>query len=754
MRPRADHNESFHYPVLCWPLGHGAVCGHVVGYPSLELIARNVPKLKSALRQELATHEYGPDIVKARLKIVRLDVPVTYFEQGRAFPMSMPTPLDIAAVYGQDEQGTLQCFLPLLDFSFYCFDPEQLELLTRHYTQDRLRRHSPEQIFRMMLPARPFLETVTVTAGARNKGGESLLMLSSEPSRLESIAECFPPQRGLQRKRLGMPEKAWERSEIVHRLISILKQRTSNVLVVGAPATGKTAVLLEAIRRLVNLRKGEISFWRTSAQRMVADARFLGEWQKNCEEIVSELQSQQGVLWVTDIINLLATGGQGPEDSVARYLQGFISRGKLRLVGEITPSQLDRMRMLLPGFAEHFRTVHLEELGRPEMLRIIEHLRDYASRNLSITIDREAGELAYDLLDRFTRQERFPGKFMRFFGDCFNRLDLADIKQIGQKDVVKTFVERTGIAARLIMDEQPLDPAALEEWFRGRIIGQNSAVSQVCDIVAVLKAGLNDPGRPIATMLFAGPTGVGKTETAKALARFVFGQGQTLDPMIRLDMSELQHPAQIRRIIGDHGGQPGALIRDIRARPFSVLLLDEIEKAHPVFFDLLLSVLDEGMLVDSYGRETDFRNAIIIMTSNLGASSRRSVGFKTSTQGDFAGAVRQFFRPEFFNRIDRLIEFQPLDIESIRTITRMELEALAEREGLSKSNIALEFSDEVITALAETGFDPELGARPLQRTIDRKVVAPLSEYLVTHPDLGNVILSIDLEGDTIHIAKN
>lgn len=754
MKERASHNVSHHYPVLCWPLGDRAVCGHLVGYPHLELIARNVQKLKSAIRQEMAASEIEPVIANPKLKLIRLSVPVTYFEDSRAFPMSTPSPLDVAVVYGDDFDGTLRCFLPLLDFSFYCFDPEQMDLLVCHYTQDRLRDASPERIFRTLLPARPFLEIVMVKGASMGKGGQSLEELSRQKSRLESIAECFPPPRGLARKRLGMPEKAWERSDIVHSLVDILKQRNSNLLVVGAPATGKTTVLMEAITRLVRIRKGRVSFWRTSAQRIVADARYLGEWQRNCEQIVAELGGRNSVLWVTDIINLLATGGEGPEDSVAQYLQGFMSRGQLRLVGEITPAQLDRLRMLLPGFAEHFRTVHLEELNRTEVLRVIEQLRDHAAKNMRIEIKREAGELAYDLLERFMRSEKFPGKLMRFFGECFNRLELSAKRQLGRSDVIETFVERTGMAPGLIVDEERLDEAELEGWFRERIIGQDQAVGQVCDIVKVLKAGLNDPARPIATMLFAGPTGVGKTETAKALARYVFGQGQALDPMIRLDMSELQHPAQVQRLIGDQGGQPGALLRDIRSRPFSVLLLDEIEKAHPVFFDILLSVLDEGMLVDSYGRETDFRNAIIIMTSNLGASSRRTIGFQQGQAGDFATAVRQFFRPEFFNRLDRLIEFQPLDPESIRAITRIELEALAEREGFSKQGLMLEFSEQVIAHLADTGFDPEMGARPLQRNIERKVVAPLSEYLVNHPDLRDATLVIDLENGSISIRRN
>ena len=159
------------------------------------------------------------------------------------------------------------------------------------------------------------------------------------------------------------------------------------------------------------------------------------------------------------------------------------------------------------------------------------------------------------------------------------------------------------------------------------------------------------------------------------------------------------------------------------------------------------------MLVDSYGRETDFRNAIIIMTSNLGASSRRSIGFRQGQGGDFATAVRQFFRPEFFNRLDRLIEFQPLDVDSIRAITLIELQALAEREGFSKHGIVLDFSEPVVAHLAATGFDPEMGARPLQRNIERKVVAPLSEYLVNHPDLRDVVLRIDLERGEIVIAQ-
>ena len=252
-------------------------------------------------------------------------------------------------------------------------------------------------------------------------------------------------------------------------------------------------------------------------------------------------------------------------------------------------------------------------------------------------------------------------------------------------------------------------------------------------------------------MLFSGPTGVGKTASAKALASYFFGKGQKRSPLIRIDMSEFQHPGMLSRFIGA-GNEVGKLVQEIRERPFSVLLLDEVEKADPTIFDALLTVLDEGVLVDNFGRTTNFRNTIIIMTSNLGASNRRSIGFGSSDSPKYDSAIRNFFRPEFVNRIDHIVIFNSLTSKDIEKITLKELEELKQREGFTKRGFQLEFTTAVAAHLSKVGFDERYGARPLQRAIEREIVSPLAQWILANPKVENCKLKVDFQEGELKIS--
>jgi ATP-dependent Clp protease ATP-binding subunit ClpC len=278
-----------------------------------------------------------------------------------------------------------------------------------------------------------------------------------------------------------------------------------------------------------------------------------------------------------------------------------------------------------------------------------------------------------------------------------------------------------------------------------------------------VKAGLNDPGRPPAVLLFCGPTGVGKTHMAQALARYFFGNAlenaecgarnaelkkkeekrssssnfalrtphsEFSNRLVRLDMSEYGGFDAVYRLLGPPQGEPGELVKQVRRQPFSVLLLDEIEKAAADVFDTLMGVFDEGRLTDQYGRVTNFRSTIIIMTSNLGAGQTRTVGFNQQAGLQYKDAAMRFFRPEFFNRMDQLVTFQPLLPASVKAITRRELDAITRREGLLRSGVSVNWSEGLVERLAGIGFDARYGARPLQRALEREVVAPLARWLL------------------------
>ena len=300
-------------------------------------------------------------------------------------------------------------------------------------------------------------------------------------------------------------------------------------------------------------------------------------------------------------------------------------------------------------------------------------------------------------------------------------------------DVLKTLSQLTGLPISILDTKERLDLASIRQFFAARVIGQEEAVSSVIERIAMLKAGLNDPGRPIGVFLFAGPTGTGKTELAKTTAEYLFG---AVDRMIRLDMSEFQTAESTFKILGDGGGDTNSLINRVRKQPFSVVLLDEFEKAHPRIWDLFLQVFDDGRLSDALGQVADFRHCLIILTTNLGATSHHSAGLGFApapdafTTDQVMKAISETYRPEFQNRLDRVIVFRPLSRELMRVILGKELKQVLERRGLKDRAWAVEWEASALEFLLERGFSPEMGARPLKRAIEQYVMAPLAATIV------------------------
>ena len=292
-----------------------------------------------------------------------------------------------------------------------------------------------------------------------------------------------------------------------------------------------------------------------------------------------------------------------------------------------------------------------------------------------------------------------------------------------------------------------LEERDVQAFFEHEVIGQTEACRAATSAVLTFKAGLNDPARPISVLLFTGPTGVGKTELSRSLARFLFGAAEDSERFVRLDMSEYSLPGSAERLIAGAWGEPSEFINQMRRQPFAVVLFDEIEKADEGVFDLLLSVFDEGRLTDRFGRTTHFQSAVIIMTSNLGAVVSETPGFGS---GDIASstyhrAAQTFFRPEFYNRIDSVLSFSALNKENVRRIAIKELNALNAREGMVKRSIRLVYTDRVVDHVARIGFDSRLGARPLQRVIEKEIVTPLALHLNDNPHLRDTQITVDLD---------
>ncbi|MGE4245760.1 MAG: AAA family ATPase, partial [Parvibaculaceae bacterium] len=308
-------------------------------------------------------------------------------------------------------------------------------------------------------------------------------------------------------------------------------------------------------------------------------------------------------------------------------------------------------------------------------------------------------------------------------------------KEITPSAVLETLAQLSGLPLSILDTRERLDLSTIRQFFASRVMGQGEPVNAIVERIAMLKAGLNDPDRPIGVFLFAGPTGTGKTELAKAAAEFLFGSAERL---IRLDMSEFQTPESMTKIIGSTSGpmEADSLIARVRKQPFSVLLLDEFEKSHPMLWDLFLQAFDEGRLTDAMGQVADLRHCLIILTSNLGATAHRGLGLGFAPQADaftadqVMRAIAQTFRPEFQNRLDRVIVFQPLTRDLMRDILKKELARLIERRGFRDRTWAVEWESSALEFLLEKGFSPEMGARPLKRAIEEHVIAPIAGLIV------------------------
>jgi ATP-dependent Clp protease ATP-binding subunit ClpC len=518
---------------------------------------------------------------------------------------------------------------------------------------------------------------------------------------------------------------------------------------------GKTTLIANAVRA-VQVRRGRSDedvwgsesvrhrFWITSAGRLVSGMQYLGEWEERCERIIDELSSIDGVLCVESLAELVRVGGDDPSASVAAFLVPYLQSGELRLISEATSAEFAAIRRLLPPLAQLFEIVRLDELGSHAVRSAVTRATETAARDRKLDVDQKAVDATVRMYKRFLPYRPSPGSAVGFLRSVIDEAERNREMQVAPEHVVIKFIDDTGLPHWLLDDDAPMRFEAVFDWFQQRVVGQPDACRRIAQLVCTFKAGLNDPQRPIASLLFCGPTGVGKTQLAKSLSQYLFGHGAKADRLVRLDMSEYALPHQADRLITRANGMPSEFIERVRRQPFVVVLLDEVEKAADNVFDVLLALLDEGRLTDRFGRVTWFRSAIVIMTSNLGASANQSIGFSDERSGVYEREVRSFFRPEFFNRLDGVVTFNSLDQLTCVSIARLELQEVATREGLVKRGIQLRFADSIVDWIVQHGFDPRFGARPLQRVIQSRVVSPVSRFLVENPALKNTVIQANI----------
>ena len=590
---------------------------------------------------------------------------------------------------------------------------------------------------------------------------------------------------------IGRAEEVESTIEILSR------RTKNNPVLIGDPGVGKTAIVEGIAQRVVNDEVPETLSGKRVVQLdlsgIVAGTQYRGQFEERLKKVIDEVRenSDDLILFIDELHTVVGAGAAEGAMDASNMLKPALSRGELHVVGATTIDEYRKNIEKDAALERRFQPVLVKEPSVDDTIDILRGLKDRYEAHHRVKITDEAIVAAAELSDRYVTGRFLPDKAIDLMDQAAARVRLRSktkpqdtktledelrrvqrekdeavanedfekapelrdqvaalrseleeaqqgrrpVAEVRAEDIAEVVSRATGIPVSQLTEEERERLMRLEEQLHDRVVGQDEAVEAVAEAVRRARAGLSDPNRPIGSFLFLGPTGVGKTELARTLAEALFGDEAS---MVRIDMSEFQERHTVSRLVGAPPGyvgyeEAGQLTEAVRRRPYSVLLLDEIEKAHADVFNILLQILDDGRLTDAQGRTVDFKNTVIIMTSNMGAEriqahTRREETFEELKE-DMLQVVRHHLRPEFVNRIDEIIVFRALSREQIVDIARLLLERTTRR--LRAQDIEVEFTDEAVELIAEEGFDPEFGARPLRRTIQRRVDNELSRMVLS-----------------------
>ncbi len=550
---------------------------------------------------------------------------------------------------------------------------------------------------------------------------------------LDEVAQCWSSATPAEGSDRGFVE-SFGRGATIAELEELLDgQLPSAVVLVGPARVGKTAIVKHlAWQRIHDPASSTRRLWFADAPRLTSTDAYSMDWREQCRAAVAELEEVDDVLYLGRLIEVLDAGKYvGSDYNLAQFLKPVLSDRRIRVIAEATIEEWNEVERRDVGFARAFTVVRIEDPREEEARLVVKQAVERLAAREGVTVPLDAINRSWALQRRFSLDGSTVGRTIDFVRRSVRVAANAFRKTIMQVELVEEFCKYTGLPSILLMDDRQLDIDRVAMTIGSRVLGQDEAVRRVADVIGITKAGLSSPDKPLGSFLFVGPTGVGKTELARALAAYLFGDDERL---VRIDMSEYSHSDAYSRLIGE-GREDGDLTGPIRRQPFSVILLDEVEKAHPGVFDLLLQVLGEARLTDVNGRMTGFRNTIVIMTSNLGVDSLRpAIGFGDESVADawashFRREAERFFRPEFLARIDQFIPFRPLTEDVVRRIAHREVAQVFDRDGLRSQDVELEIDDRVYEWLASRGWDQRYGARPLKRVIEQELVAELSRRL-------------------------
>lgn len=568
----------------------------------------------------------------------------------------------------------------------------------------------------------------------------------------------------LEKAREGAIEPAIGRDEEIKRVLQILSRRTkNNPVLVGEPGTGKTAVVEGLAHRLLN---GEVPEELSELKLYQLDLGLVDNLRNGDEvmrNIIDELKQDPLVVLFIDEIHTLVGANSSADNPIANLLKPEMARGTIKIIGATTLDEYSKHIEKDKAFERRFQKVSVEEPDVDTAIIILKGIKERFERHHHVIIPDSVVECAVKLSHRYISDRRLPDKAIDLLDEAASCVRIDHRRDLlTDMDIMEVVTNWTGIPMQNMSDNDTERLRHIEENLHNYVIGQDKAICAVANAIRRSRMGFNDASRPIGSFLFLGTTGVGKTELCKALAQFLF---HSRDMIVRIDMSEYQQEHSVARLFGAPPGyigyeQGGQLTEAVRRKPYSLVLFDEIEKAHPKIFETLLQVLDDGRMTDGQGRVVDFKNTIIVMTSNMGQDViMRNLTGKTpeeylinNTSEAVLAQLKQRVAPEFINRIDNIVMFLPLTKDDVRKIAELQLRDVIKQ--LATNGIRITFDSNVLDYISEKGYQPEYGGRPVKRVINSDIKDVLSELLINGDVSKNLPINCYAENNSIRFQNN